>query len=86
MNKETILLIVIIIFCMIYLSYYYKEHECYINYQTKPYNYWMNGADPLVYYQMPVYRQPYMYPYKYNTTYPTEYMTYYDLIFGTSAS
>ena len=74
-NVVTILLIIIILIAIIYLTR--KSMEGFTTYSYDPYNYMDTGADPLVFYRYPIYRQPYMFPYKFYSSYPYPYMTYY---------
>ena len=71
----SICIIILIIFCLIYL-YFYKRIEGFETYSYGPFNYMDTGADPLTFYKYPIYRNPYMYPYKFYSSYPYPYMTY----------
>ena len=64
---QTMLLVILIIFAIIYL-YSYNIIE---SFETYSY-----GSDPLTFYKYPIYRNPYMYPYKYYSSYPYPYMSY----------
>ena len=73
---KTILLLCVIFALAAYLLYMNKTIENYETYSYGPYDYMTTGADPLTFYQYPIYRKPYMYPYKFESSYPYPYMTY----------
>ena len=72
---QTMLLVILIIFAIIYL-YSYNIIESFETYSYGPFNYMDTGSDPLTFYKYPIYRNPYMYPYKYYSSYPYPYMSY----------
>lgn len=74
---------VIILFVMflLYLIFKYLRSniplkELWKDYEQSPYNYQLNGADPLYFYRKDRFRKPYRYPLKYYKSYPTKHLSY----------
>lgn len=78
MNKYTILLFIIFIllWLLVYYSNNYDIYENWISYRQKPYDYILNGSQPLNFYLRNRYRKPYRYPYISYTSYPYPYLSY----------
>ena len=77
------LLLFIIIFALICLSYLWRRPsmtEQWQNYMEAPFDFLETGSNPLNFYRKDKYREPYRWPFKFNQSYPLPSMQPYPLL------
>ena len=78
-----ILILFIIIFALICLSYLWRKpsmQEQWQNYMSAPYDFLETGSNPLNFYRKDKYREPYRWPFKFFQSYPLPSMQAYPLL------
>lgn len=69
MNNILLLFILLLVVC-------YYNKESFTLYIKNPFGYVDIGTSPVVYYNKPLFREPYRYPFTYNSSYPIKYDRY----------
>jgi len=83
MNKSIIYIFILVVILIIISIIIYNTNcksikENFELYKRKPYDEWSSGLN--VYYNMPIYRKPYMYPFKFYSSYPFPHMRHHSTI------
>lgn len=63
------LLIIIVLAVLAYL-FYFRKQESWIPYMELPYGDWKTAREPIAFYPLPRYREPYNFPARFKTSYP----------------
>jgi hypothetical protein len=67
---RTDVLLLFLLACFYLLVSLQNVQEGWQSYEIAPYDYVSTGADPLYYYNRPLFRKPYMWPQRYVSSYP----------------
>lgn len=65
-------MIILIILLVIITYFLYKYQENWIPYKELPYGDWKTARQPLAFYSLPRYREPYNYPVRFKTNHPVK--------------
>lgn len=74
-----IFIFIAIFFICLFLKFIKSDKtikELWQDYKQLPYNYQLNGSDPLYFYRKDRFKKPYRYPYTFYKSYPTKHLSY----------